>query len=55
VDGFLTSVLAVKRIGLHEAIEQLIAFRKGKTTAAAISEGEPSVAFGLILGEDFGA
>ena len=34
VDGFLTSVLAVKRIGLHEAIEQLIAFRKGKTTAA---------------------
>ena len=34
VDGFLTSVLTVKRINLHEAIEQFIAFRKGKTVAA---------------------
>ena len=34
VDGFLTSVLTVKRINLHEAIEQFPAFRKGKTVAA---------------------
>jgi hypothetical protein len=34
VDGFLSSVLTVKRIALHEAIEQFIAFRKDKTVAA---------------------
>jgi hypothetical protein len=34
VDGFLGSVVTVKRISLREAIEQFIAFRKGKTLAA---------------------
>jgi integrase len=34
VDGFLESVVTVKRISVHEAIEQFIAFRKGKTLAA---------------------
>jgi hypothetical protein len=33
-DGFLSSVLTVKRIGLQEAIEQFIGFRKSKTDAA---------------------
>jgi hypothetical protein len=31
----LPSVFTVKRIGLHEAIEQFIAFRKGKTADSA--------------------
>jgi hypothetical protein len=31
VDGFLSSVLTINRICLHEAIEQFIAFRKGKS------------------------
>ena len=34
VDGFLESVVTVKRISVGEAIEQFIAFRKGKTVAA---------------------
>jgi integrase len=34
VDGFLGSVVTVKRISVHEAIEQFIAFRKSKTVAA---------------------
>lgn len=33
VDGFLNSVVTVKRVNLHEAIEQFISFRKGKTVA----------------------
>ncbi|PWU13303.1 MAG: hypothetical protein C5B50_19520 [Verrucomicrobia bacterium] len=32
-DGFLTSIVTVKRIPLNEAIEQFIAFRKTKTVA----------------------
>jgi len=34
VDGFLGSVVTVKRISVSEAIDQFIAFRKGKTVAA---------------------
>jgi hypothetical protein len=34
VDGFLESVVAVKRISVRQGIEQFIAFRKGKTVAA---------------------
>ncbi len=34
VDGFLGSVVSVKRIAVHKAIEDFIAFRKGKTLAA---------------------
>lgn len=34
VDGFLESVVAVKRISMHQGVEQFIAFRKGKTVAA---------------------
>ncbi|MCX6925949.1 MAG: hypothetical protein NT154_22495, partial [Verrucomicrobia bacterium] len=35
IDGFLHSVVTVKHISVHEAIEQFIAFRKAKTLAAA--------------------
>lgn len=34
VDGFLGSVATVKHVTLHEAIEQFISFRNGKTVAA---------------------
>ena len=34
IDGFLGSVVTVKRISVHEAIEQFIAYRKTKTLAA---------------------
>src|SRR5208337_3443219 len=34
IDGFLGSVVTVKRISVHEAIEQFNAYRKGKTIAA---------------------
>jgi len=34
IDGFLGSVVTVKRMSVHEAIEQFIAFRKTKTLAA---------------------
>jgi len=34
IDGFLNSVVTVKRMSVQEAIEQFIAFRKGKTLAA---------------------
>lgn len=34
VDGSLRSVVPVKRISVPEAIEQFVAFRKGKTVAA---------------------
>lgn len=34
IDGFLNSVVSVKRISVQEAIEQFIAFRKTKTLAA---------------------
>ena len=39
VDGFLGSVVTVKRISVHEAIEQFIAFRKTKTLAAEGRQG----------------
>jgi len=42
VDGFLSSVLTVKRIALHEAIEQFIAFRKDKTVLGAGQNSSPS-------------
>ncbi len=34
VDGFLSSVVTIKRVTLQQAIEQFIAFRNGKTVAA---------------------
>jgi hypothetical protein len=48
VDGFLGSVLSVKHITLHEAIEQFIAFRKGKTVA-----GEGPDPWRILVGRGF--
>jgi integrase len=41
IDGFLGSVVSVKRISVHEAIEQFITFRKTKTLPGKNRDGTP--------------
>ena len=51
LDRFLESVVSVKRISLREAIDQFLAFRKGKTLAP---EGRLRARFFVSPARDWG-